>query len=230
MCNDSMLGIMAAVPSGIGVCCINGTGTSVSGVNAEGRTLQVGGFGFLSSDFGGGYYVALEVLRQVYSARYRDEAPTALTQGVLGLLEADADSDLLELFHPEHLSLDKKLQYELDKLVFQCAEKGDDTSQAILHQVACTLAKSTAGCIKELQFQECVTVALAGSLWIKGGYPQMMRLYCDEVEKRVPCKCEFVILKQPPAVGAILEAYRRLTKEVPSISLCERIFAAVEES
>ena len=230
VCNDSMLGIMAAVPNGIGVCCINGTGTVVGGVNAEGRTLQVGGFGFLSSDFGGGYYLALEVLRQVYSARYRDGEPTMLTKGTLDLLGVDADSnfDLLELFHPNYLSIDKKLQYELDKMIFQCAKEGDKVAQSILHEMAYTLAQSTSGCIKDLQFHEYVTVVLAGSLWVKGDYKEMLQKYCEEVRRRVPCKCEFVVLKEPPAIGAVLEAYRRLTKQIPSIGLCNSFFTEVE--
>ena len=210
VCNDSMLGIMAAAPNGIGVCCINGTGTTVSGVNAAGKVMQVGGLGFLTSDFAGGDYTAKEVLRRVYSARYRDEKPTALTQGVLALLGADADANLLELFHPDHLQPDKNLQYELNRLLFRCAEAGDETAQAILHEMAYTLAKSTAGCIKALQFQEHVTVVLAGSLWVKAGYPEMVRLYCEEVRRRVACACEFVTLEEPPALGAILEARRRL--------------------
>ena len=210
VCNDSMLGIMAAVPNGIGVCCINGTGTSVSGVNARGQTMQVGGLGFLTSDFAGGDYAAREVLRRVYSACCRDERPTALTQEVLRFLGADADTNLLELFHPDYLCLDKHLRYELDRLLFRCAEAGDEIAQEILHEMASTLAKSTAGCIKALQFQEHVTVVLAGSLWVKAGYPEMVRLYCEEVRRRVACACEFVTLEEPPALGAILEARRRL--------------------
>lgn len=169
------------------------------------------------------------VLRHVYSARYRDAQPTMLTQGVMVLLEIKEDDDLMEILHPDHLNFDKTLQYELDKLLFRCAEAGDATAQLILNSIAHTLAESTAGCIKGLKFERNVTVVLAGSLWVKGGYPQMRKTYCDEVMRRVSCECDFVVLQEPPAIGAIYEAYRRLTNGVPSQSLREKVAVAFRE-
>ena len=43
--NDSTLGIKAGTTKGYGVCSINGTGTSASGIDKNGKVLQVGGIG-----------------------------------------------------------------------------------------------------------------------------------------------------------------------------------------
>lgn len=226
VCNDSMLGIRAGVPSGVGVCCINGTGASVSGIDAAGHNLQVGGIGHISSDYAGGGFAASEVLRCVYSARYRDAAPTLLTQRVLSLLNAPPNANLLELFHPDNLPA-KKLECALDRLLFQCAAAGDPCAQEILHTMARTLAQSTAGCIKALDFEDAVAVVLAGSLWVKGGYPPMVQLYRAEVENRVGRPCQFVLLQEPPALGAILWAYEGLKKAPPPAALQQQFAAAV---
>lgn len=227
VCNDSMLGIMAVAPMGIGVCCINGTATSVSGIDENKTRLQVGGIGAISSDFAGGDFAAQEVLRYVYSACYRDGEETVLTSEVLKLLGADETADLLELFHPDHLKLDKKLTYELDRLLFRSAEQGDGIAQKIVRNMANTLARNTAGCVKRLHFREMVTIVLAGSLWVKSGYAPLLEEYRREVERRVGIPCRFVILEESPALGAVLEAYRRLAGESPSQEVIDRMVAAI---
>lgn len=225
VCNDSLLGIKAAIPDGIGICCINGTGASVSGIDSDGRTMQVGGIGGVSSDYAGGGFTAREVLRHVYSARYRDERPTALTDGVLDLFHAERDADLLELFHPEHLKI-KNVEFALNRLLFTCAENGDKTAQEILFETAKILAGSTAGCIKNLRFDGTVTVVLAGSLWVKAGFVEMQNAYCADVRARVDHPCEFMTLEELPVLGAVLWAYERLTKKQPSIALRNRFAAS----
>lgn len=217
VCNDSMLGIMAAAPNGVGVCCINGTATSISGMDESGQRLQVGGIGHYSSDFAGGEFAAREVLRKVYSARYRGGESTMLTQGVLELFEVSEEANLMELFHPDCLVWDKKLELGLDRLLFHCARNKDAVAVSIVDDMARTLAESTAGCIKGLKFDEMVTIVLAGSLWVKCDYPLMQKKYCQEVAERVDQSCKFILLEEPPALGAILEAYRRLEQtQIPS--------------
>lgn len=228
VCNDSILGIKAAVPNGTGICCINGTATSVSGVNAAGKYLQVGGIGSISSDFAGGSFAAGEVLRYIYSERYRDGKPTALTNEVLTLLGADETNNLMELFHLDNL--DKKaVEYDLNRILFRCAENGDEAAQEILHTMAHTLAQSTSGCIKLLGFTDCVSVVLAGSLWIKAGYRKMQELYYREVEERTCCTVNLVLLEEPPALGAVLWALECLTGTVPMEEIRNKIRKSIGE-
>lgn len=214
VCNDALLGVKAAAPGGTGVCCINGTGCSIAGINAQGRQFQIGGIGYVSSDFGGGNFCAKEVLRQVYNARYRRGEPTALTEGVLKILGGGEQEDLLEFFHPNRLSI-KKYEYELDRLLFRCAEQGDPAARRILRNVACTLARSTAGCICELGFQTQVTVVMAGSMWVKGTWPAFPEAFRRTVSRHVPCQCRFLILQAPPVMGAVCWAYERLCGSPP---------------
>ena len=214
--NDSMMGVLAAAPGGVGVCCACGTWTSVSGRNAAGETRQVSGIGPVSTESGGGYFVALEALRYAYSARYRDLAPTALLSGVLDVMELALDADLHEAFHAYNLKLDNSHVLALSRMVFQCAKDGDWAAQEILHTMAHTLAENTAGCVKCLGFEERVKVILSGSIWTKTDYAPLRDIYMDDVRSRVPCACDFTVLREAPALGAVLQAWRGLMqREVP---------------
>jgi N-acetylglucosamine kinase-like BadF-type ATPase len=54
--NDSILGIKAGCPSGVGICSINGTGTVASGINEKGEIIQIGGLGSATGDSAGGFF------------------------------------------------------------------------------------------------------------------------------------------------------------------------------
>lgn len=223
VCNDSVLGILAAAPECVGVCCINGTSTNVCGIQTDGTMLQVGGFGQISSDFGGGAYLAREVLRCVYSARYRDTELTELTTHVLKYLGLNETDDLLEAFHPNKLNYDKKMELFLNQTLFRCAVNGDTVSKNIIYYMTDTLAQSTIGCIKGLNFQKEVTVVLAGSIWVKSDFPEMRDRFFEKVRQAVFCECEFIILEQAPAMGAILGAYKNLNHCAPPENFRKKI-------
>lgn len=216
VCNDSMMGVLAAAPKGVGVACACGTWTATSGRNRKGEILQVSGIGPISTESAGGYFLALEALRYVYSARYRDGVPTVLTRGVLDILHLEPSADLHEQFHQNNLRLSKEQILQLSKLVFQSAKEEDAVAKEILCTMAHTLAENTAGCIKNLNFEEQVTIVLSGSIWVKTDYLPLKKIYMQEVQKRVSCACDFLLLQEAPALGAVLQAYRIATgKDVP---------------
>jgi N-acetylglucosamine kinase-like BadF-type ATPase len=64
--NDSILGIKAGCPSGVGVCSVNGTGTVVTGIDDTGEILQVGGIGIATGDYAGGLFIAALTIKAAY--------------------------------------------------------------------------------------------------------------------------------------------------------------------
>ena len=214
--NDSMMGVLAAAPNGVGVCCACGTWTSVSGKDITGKTRQVSGIGPISTESAGGEFIALEALRYAYSIRYRDAAPSALLSGVLKIMELEEDTDLHEAFHAYNLNLNKTRILKLSKLVFQCAKEEDWAAEEIINKMAHTLAENTAGCIKNLEFNDTVYIILSGSIWTKTDYSALKKIYMEDVKRRVSCSCEFKLLHEAPALGAVLQAWRNLMNdEVP---------------
>lgn len=85
--NDSILGIKAGCPSGVGICSINGTGTVASGIDEKGDILQVGGIGVASGDYAGGFLIAALAVNAVYDYYFRCGANTILTEKLMNLFE-----------------------------------------------------------------------------------------------------------------------------------------------
>ncbi|MDR2750004.1 MAG: hypothetical protein LBC41_05030, partial [Clostridiales bacterium] len=78
--NDAYLGVKAG-SLGHGVCCVNGTGYSVAGINAKGEMLQIGGFGDLSGDLGGAGYLVPAAVRAAYTELFKRGRKTLITDG-----------------------------------------------------------------------------------------------------------------------------------------------------
>lgn len=226
LCNDSMLGIKAMTSAGCGICCVNGTGTSVSGVDPSGRVCQVGGIGDLTSDYAGGGFLAREVLRAVYNQYCRDGEETALTPPVSSLLGIADASAILDVIHGDHLQV-KTVERELDELLFSCAQEGDAVSAAIIEKMSRNLSASVAGCYKLLSFGvRSVEIVLAGSIWVKSGYPPLAEEFRRDVEKRIAARIKLLLLEAPPVLGAVLWAFERA--EVPSsLQLREKVLEQI---
>lgn len=79
------------------------------------------------------------------------------------------------------------------------------------------------GCIKGLNFQKQVTVVLAGSIWIKSIFPEMRDRFFRKIRQAVSCECEFIVLEQAPAMGAILGAYKNLNHCTPPENFKEKV-------
>ena len=65
--NDGFIVVKAGVSgkAGIGYNC--GTGTCCNSIDSDGKLLQIGGFGALSGDVGGGLWIAANAYRLVYN-------------------------------------------------------------------------------------------------------------------------------------------------------------------
>ena len=65
-----------------GIVVIAGTGSGAAGRDAAGRTVRVGGHGFLLGDEGGGYWIGREAVRAALRAQDGSGPPTTLTDVV----------------------------------------------------------------------------------------------------------------------------------------------------
>ena len=69
------------------------------------------------------------------------------------------------------------------------------------------MARSTAGVIRELNIVEPINVVQAGSVWAKATSPKMKEKFEEVVTSLTGKKCNFIIMNEPPVMGAILWAY-----------------------
>ena len=78
--DDTDAALAGAFAGRPGVVVIAGTGSGAAGRDAAGRTVRVGGHGFLLGDEGGGYWIGREAVRAALRAADGTGPPTALTE------------------------------------------------------------------------------------------------------------------------------------------------------
>ena len=226
--NDSAIGIKAGTSKGYGICSVNGTGTSNSGIDQYGGYLQVGGIGDVSCDFAGGGFIAEEVVRAVYSAAYRVGEATSLTQIVYKKLGIESKDDLMDGI----ACVFKRRRFDYTALTIACfeeANKGDKVALDILYRMGDNCAKSSAGLINNLNFGDEVDVCLVGSVWVKGACPYAIDTYKEKIAEYTGKKINIRVLTVPPATGAIIWALELLTGKYPTLEEREQIIQDVSK-
>ena len=226
--NDSAIGIKAGTSKGYGICCVNGTGTSNSGIDQYGGYLQVGGIGDVSCDFAGGGFVAEEVIRAVYSAAYRMGEATSLSQIVYDKLGIEGKEDLMDGI----ASVFKRRKFNYTDLTIACfeeANKGDKVALDILYRMGDNCARSGAGLITNLNFGDEVDACLVGSVWVKGACPHALNTYKQKIQEYTGKKVNVNVLTVPPATGAIVWALELLTGSYPSLEERKKIIDIVSK-
>jgi N-acetylglucosamine kinase-like BadF-type ATPase len=163
--NDSELVLAAGTPDGWGIALISGTGSVCLGRGPDGRTVRVGGWGYLMGDEGSGYQVARQALRVAsQTADGRGEAQ-ALLQAVLRHWSLDRPSALIARAHaPSTTQADIA---RLAVVVLELAGAGDPAARAIVAEAAFELARHVDAAAQRLAVVR-PPLALAGGLMTAG--------------------------------------------------------------
>ncbi len=216
--NDGFLGIKAASPTGVGVCSINGTGTVNVGIDSIGKYFQVGGIGYVSGDEAGGSFLARRTIQTVFNACFRFGDETSLVEDVFKMYEIKSKYEL-----PDAILLGNVDSTYLIKALCKRASEGDKKAIEILEVAGSNMARSIAGVISELNIDGVIYVIQAGSVWAKATNPKMNDKFKEVVNKLTDRKCEFIILKEPPVMGAIIWAYELANQKLPDESTKNKI-------
>jgi len=214
LANDAFLGIPAGSPACSGICAINGTGCTIVGVNSKGKMFQIGGVGYISSDYGGGGMFGRIVISSVYSEFFRKGEPTCMTPLLMEKLKIKSKYEFVETIYKmfEEHSLDLR---ELTKLLFEAAKKNDKVSLDILAESGRNYAGGISGMIEELEFDknkdDDLYIVFAGSIFSKGENPKII----DTIKEKLAVsnrglRIKYKILKVPPVAGAVFWAFNNL--------------------
>ena len=227
--NDGYLGLFAGTSKGYGICSINGTGTVAAGVDPQGRRLQVGGIGPLVGDDAGGSYIARMAIRAVYDSFYRCGEPTIMAKPVFEIFEIDRPLQLMLAIGD--FGYGKQNMTKLTRLVFQSANQGDKPALDILKESAKQLAKTAAGCARNLAFDKDIDIVLAGSVWVKAESPALFNYFKEYMKEFLPNKdLNYNTLKEPPATGAVLWALSLCGVDCFSPAIKQKVVTAVREN
>ena len=209
LANDACLGIKAETDIGTGICAVNGSGFSVFGIDQMGNTAQIGGFGALSGDLGGGSYYASQVLATVYGALYKGEPDTAMRPLVMELFGESEPLALVEAVSAGMNSAERPAFIRsLCQLLFQCAGQGDCQAQRIFDWSAAAYAGAIRGVARQLPLLNDVEkeVILVGSIFTKGEDPYLIRRL-DRLLNPVKSCFALKIITSDPVAGALYWAH-----------------------
>ena len=212
--NDSILGIKAGCPSGVGICNINGTGSVTLGIDQAGCMLQIGGVGQVTGDESGGIVLGMKAVKAVYDHFFRFGPATSLSKRIFSLLEISDPSELLGAISLKFLE-DRRLDTQVIQALFEEGSLGDEVAQAIITHAATEIAKSVAGCIKHIGFKEVPEIVLAGSIWAKADNGLMFKTFIEVLEIYTGVKVDPYKLQVKPVAGAVIWAKECLEGHTP---------------
>jgi N-acetylglucosamine kinase-like BadF-type ATPase len=140
--HDGQAVLAAGSPDFTGIALIAGTGSLAFGRDRSGRTARAGGWGFLASDEGSGYWIAVEGLRAAARSHdgYGDPAP-ALAQAFADALGAENFEAMIPRLY--ELADDRAAIASLARVVWNVAgeKAAGAVARRILMEAAGHLAK-----------------------------------------------------------------------------------------
>ncbi len=204
LCNDGFIVVKAGASgkSGVGYNC--GTGTCCNSIDDDGNLLQIGGFGVLSGDVGGGLWIAGQAFQLAYNEICLGGEKTLCSKKMTEKFGMEPDRDSLLALIPRYEQEDPAFIRDMIDVFFESLAEGDAETAKVSDYMARRGAEFIAGHIRKQHFAgDVIEVILSGSMHTKlvsDAYIAQMKAYTEELTGR---KCEFKRLTVPPVTGAI---------------------------
>lgn len=202
--NDGFIVVKAGLTgkAGIGYNC--GTGTCCNSVGSDGRLLQVGGFGELSGDVGGGHWIARQTFGKLYDDICLKIKHTEMTDKIVEKFGISSDRDgVLSLIAPMEEEDDDIVRDMLD-IFFEALNNGDAAALEIADVMADRGAQFICAHIRNQKFDdEVIQVVLSGSMHCKLPSDVYVNKLIAKTEELSGRKLEFIKLSVAPVMGCI---------------------------
>lgn len=155
-----------ALPHGVGVVVVGGTGSIAYRRDESGATHRTGGWGYLAGDEGSAYDLGRQAFRAVYRA-YDGRGPAATLRERLCAHFGARDLEELRdtLYGPETSRADVA---GCARLVAEAAADGDAVAAALLRDAGAALADLAGGVLAHLDSSAAARVVLIGGLTAAG--------------------------------------------------------------
>ncbi|MDD5898624.1 MAG: BadF/BadG/BcrA/BcrD ATPase family protein [Clostridia bacterium] len=232
--NDAVLGIKAECISCEGICAVNGTGFSVYGIDAAGKTAQVGGIGAKTGDKGGGSYYAERAIESVYRQIEKRGPQTQMTARAMQLLQVSDPALFVEAVSERMEGPQEgELLRQMSMLLHECAAQQDEVACGVLAESGREYAVCVLSALRKLPTlgrQKDIDVVLVGSCFLRC----QCTLTCDTMRKTLAeemPQTTFHIkpIQTEPAVGGLIWAYELLGvpgAQIPRQKMIESFAAA----
>jgi N-acetylglucosamine kinase-like BadF-type ATPase len=148
--NDAAIALAAGTPERVGIVVLAGTGSIAYGIDAGGRSVRAGGYGFLLADEGSAYWLGHQALRLVVRAADGRGPATALTPLVFAALEVTSIDELIPRVYER--GLPKHRIAALAPNVEAAALQGDGLAADLVQQGARELALAARAVARQMDF------------------------------------------------------------------------------
>jgi len=204
--DDSVTALAGALGGTAGIITVAGTGSISLGRNSQGQTARAGGWGFIFGDEGSAYDLTREALRAALRHEEGWGPPTVLHEMLRAAVGLDDIRLVQRKLYTEDYPRDRVAS--LAPLVERAAELEDHEAIRILRRAAEQLVLITnAVRLRLFAAQEAVSVAYIGGVF-------RCQAVLSEFKRLLEIDNSHVIEPlHPPAVGALIEAYRLAGKE-----------------
>lgn len=204
ICNDGFIVVKAGTTgkAGIGYNC--GTGTCCNSVDSRGNLLQVGGFGELSGDVGGGHWIARQTFNLLYNDVCLKRMSSSCTAAICEKFGIKPDREGVLSLIPAMEKEDDETVRPLIDIFFDAVNSGDEAALEVAELMAVKGAEFIAAHIKNQQFDDdVIEVVLSGSIHTKLPSEVYINRMIELTEKFGGRKCKFIKLQAAPVTGCI---------------------------
>lgn len=211
--DDALVGLYSGTFGRPGISVIAGTGALIRGVNGEGETARVDGWGHLFGDLGSAYYIGSRAIRAALEALDGRGKETALEGAIVDELELEEIAEVIDLFYGVEDAPTKiaRLAPSVDRL----AEEGDAVAREIISSAAEELVRSTLTLIERLKLEDLhpLRVVPNGGVFRSTLVKEGLREGLEEnLSERTSLR--FVDPAWEPVVGALVMALEEAGVEV----------------
>lgn len=160
LCSDFETALRGAL-EGPGGILIAGTGSVAFGINEEGESARVGGWGHLIDDVGSGYSIGRDALAAAVRTEDGRMHAAMLRKGVLEAIGGADHRDVLNYVY--YSGRDKSAVAALASVALRCAEAGDADALSLLQSNADQLTQIASALAARLKMER-PRIALLGGL------------------------------------------------------------------
>lgn len=201
--HDAPTALFGATAGKPGVVVIAGTGSVVYGENEAGETAKIGGLGYLFSDEGSGFWLALQIVRLAIKEQDGLIEPAGLERLVLNFFGREKIRELTNDFYNGKMTRDELASFA--QAAHKAAEAGNVVIQNQIKFGSNVLIKSVYGAARRLKFQDNFPVVGVGGMFRA---PLMKKYFAEQLQAEIPAAV-FAEPRFNPAIGALLLAFRQ---------------------
>jgi N-acetylglucosamine kinase-like BadF-type ATPase len=206
--HDAPTALFGATAGEAGIVVIAGTGSVIYGENKLGEITKIGGLGYLFSDEGSGFWLALQTIRLAIKEQDGLLEPAGLEQLVLDFFRRGKIREITNDFYNAKITRDDLASFA--KAAHKAAVGGNIVIQNQIKFGANVLVESVQSVINRLGFQDNIPVGGVGGMF----QGELMRKYFSELlQQKIP-QAKFIKPRFNPAIGALLLAYREARIEI----------------